>query len=221
MKSLLKLGNVSKQVGHIMIASGIFAAVLAFSKMNYGMAESNYIPIVEKDSTEREKSLNLFTEVAKVLRHPRCANCHPNDNNPRQSDNMHKHLFNVQRGADDRGAIGMRCYSCHGASNNVPSGVPGVPEPNAPNTSRWHLAPLSMGWMGLNDAELGERLLNREMNGNMSPEDLVKHMEEDPLVLWGWNPGPGREPIPISHGEFMHVLKEWVATGAHVPRTGD
>ncbi len=222
MKLLLKSRNITKQVYSITPLVLVFVAALAFNKVRKtNNSESGYYPIAVKDTTEREKSIQKFKEVAKVLRHPRCINCHPSDNYPRQGDDMHKHLFNVQRGNDDRGAIGMKCISCHGASNNKYSGVPGAPEPDDPNKSRWHLAPLSMGWMGLNDAELGERLLNREMNGNMSPEDLVKHMEEDPLVLWGWNPGGDRAPIPIPHEEFMKTLKEWVDTGAHVPKENE
>ncbi|MBP2831853.1 hypothetical protein J8281_06590 [Aquimarina sp. U1-2] len=195
----------------LILASVAYSASLANSN------KSGYVPITVQDSTDRERSLKLFGEVAAVLRHPRCINCHPSDDYPRQGDEMRRHMFNVQRGNHGKGVIGMKCISCHGASNNLASGVPGAPEPDDPLKSRWHLAPLSMGWIGLNDAQLGKRLLDKEQNGNMSPQDLVEHMEEDPLVLWGWDPGEGREPIPIPHDEFVEILKEWVATGAQVP----
>jgi hypothetical protein len=36
-------------------------------------------------------------------------------------------------------------------------------------------------------------------------------MENDWLVLWGWDPGQGRASVPILHQEFVDLLKAWVA----------
>jgi hypothetical protein len=36
-------------------------------------------------------------------------------------------------------------------------------------------------------------------------------------VQWGWNPGKGREPVPIPHAEFVSLLKEWVALDGACP----
>jgi hypothetical protein len=36
-------------------------------------------------------------------------------------------------------------------------------------------------------------------------------------VLWGWNPGEGRTPIPIPKAEFLANAKEWAAKGAACP----
>src|SRR5688500_6443182 len=38
-------------------------------------------------SNRRERSVALFNEASKVLLHPRCVNCHPADDLPRQGDN--------------------------------------------------------------------------------------------------------------------------------------
>jgi hypothetical protein len=35
----------------------------------------------------------------------------------------------------------------------------------------------------------------------------------DLLVVWGWNPGQGREPSPIPHKEFVDHMKVWVVGG--------
>lgn len=35
-----------------------------------------------------------------------------------------------------------------------------------------------------------------------------------PLVLWGWNPGEGRTPIPMKLSEFQARVKDWAAKGA-------
>src|SRR5260221_7019795 len=82
----------------------------------------------------------LFTPIAKVLRDPRCLNCHPVGDRPRQGDDRHFHLQNVTRGLDDMGFVNLRCAACHRDENNAYSGLPGAPN--------WHLAPLSMVWEG-------------------------------------------------------------------------
>ena len=45
----------------------------------------------------RERSIALFTEAGKVLQHPRCVNCHPADDRPRQG--IASRLHQPPRGA--------------------------------------------------------------------------------------------------------------------------
>jgi hypothetical protein len=152
---------------------------------------------------------NPFLRIATVLQHPRCLNCHPLGDNPLQGSDNHPHVMKITRGNDDQGAVAARCYACHRDENNDVSGVPGAPH--------WQLAPVSMSWQGLSPGELCAVLKNPQLNGNRSLADLVKHMDEDKLVQWGWNPGQGREPVPIPHTEFVSLLKEWVALGGACP----
>ena len=151
----------------------------------------------------------LFTPVAAVLRHPRCMNCHPRDDRPRQGEDEHKHLQNIVRGADNLGFVNARCNACHRDENNNDSGVPGAPN--------WHLAPLSMGWKGLNDAELCTALKDESKNGGKDIAALVEHMDKDGLVLWGWAPGGDRAPVSTPHPQFVTELKAWAAAGAPCP----
>ena len=102
----------------------------------------------------------------------------------------------------------MRCDSCHQDANQE-NGVPGAPH--------WALAPLSMGWEGLDDHQLAESLKDESKNGGRSLDRLLEHMTHDPLVLWGWKPGGTRIPVPVSHDDFLQSLKEWIATGAVSP----
>lgn len=157
----------------------------------------------------QEPSADLFAPVATVLRHPRCMNCHPRDDRPRQGEDRHLHLQNVVRGPDGMGFVNARCTACHRDENSDYSGVPGAPS--------WHLAPLSMGWQGLNDAELCTTLKDESKNGGKDIAALVEHMEKDALVLWGWTPGGDREPVSTPHPEFMVQLKAWAAAGAPCP----
>ena len=80
------------------------------------------------------RSAAIFTELGKVLTHPRCLNCHPAGDRPRQGDMARLHQPPVERGADGFGLPAMRCPICHLPANFDAAGVPGNPI--------WHLAPL-------------------------------------------------------------------------------
>ena len=151
-----------------------------------------------------------FDVVYSVLQHPRCVNCHPAGDRPLQFDDGRPHAMNVVRGDDDRGLAGMRCAGCHGGANlPVPHTPPGV-------ASGWRLAPREMVFEGLSKQELAGMLLDPERS-HMTPEQLVEHVERDSLVHWGWDPGPGREPVPVAHADFVAAFRTWIEAGAPVP----
>lgn len=163
----------------------------------------------ETSTVTREAGLAAWEEIKTVLRHPRCLNCHQRDA-PLRGDHAGPHIPRVVRGEQDLGAPGMRCYGCHNEMGNNPtSRTPGAPH--------WQLAPESMLWEGLSDADLCDAIQDPERNGNRSLEDLIRHMQDDPLVLWGWAPGEGREPVPMPHAEFVEAMKRWAAGGAPCP----
>ena len=151
----------------------------------------------------------LFTPIGEVLRHPRCMNCHTVTDFPRQTDSRRRHTQLVMRGVDGFGAPTLRCSACHQDKNVADGKVPGAPH--------WHLAPLSMGWEGLDDRELCLALKDTSKNGNRSVPDLVHHMEFDALVLWGWTPGGNRTTPPYEHADFVNKLKAWADAGAPCP----
>jgi hypothetical protein len=134
------------------------------------------------------------------------------DDTPRVGDDRRIHAMNVMRGDDDQGVPGMRCSSCHQPANQPLALVPGAPH--------WHLAPRAMGWQGLDDRALAQALQDPAKNGGRSLEQVVDHMAHDALVLWGWDPGPGREPIPVPHEAFIRDLRRWVDAGAPLPEAG-
>ncbi len=63
------------------------------------------------------RSAALFTEAAKVLTHPRCMNCHPAGDRPRQGDLRRLHQPPVTRGEDGFGLPALRCPICHQQAN--------------------------------------------------------------------------------------------------------
>lgn len=160
-------------------------------------------------ASRQSESLAAWQKISTVLQHPRCLNCHQ-VNVPLQGDMRRIHVPLVVRGPDNHGVSAMRCANCHNAiGNNPTSGTPGAPH--------WQLAPISMLWQGLSTGQLCRMLKNPQLNGNRTPQALIEHMDKDLLVLWGWNPGKGREPVPMPHKEFVNQMKVWVAGGTACP----
>ena len=185
--------------------------VLAFTeKPTQGQKQPQYEPLATPQSPpDKDKSLKAFSKILTVLKSPRCINCHPTNDVPLQGDVQRLHPFGVVRGGNDQGGLVQKCNTCHHAENNDFANVPGAP--------KWHLAPKSMGWIGLSDDQIAKNLMNKKLNGNRSPKDLVEHMAHDSLVLWGWNPGKGRKTPPVELAEWRIVLKEWLENGAAIP----
>lgn len=159
----------------------------------------------------QERSRALFIEAGKVIQSPRCVNCHPSGDRPLQGQGtgVRLHVPNVVRGADGKGAVGLRCTSCHQAKNNEASGVPGHP--------MWHLAPREMAWEGLGLTSICEQIKDPRRNGNRTLAQIHEHMAHDPLVGWGWMPGAHREPAPGTQAEFGKIIDAWIKTGAACP----
>ena len=169
-----------------------------------------------------EEGREKFRQLATVLQHPRCMNCHPRTDFPRQGDDRHRHAMNVARGPADRGAPGLHCSTCHQSSNQTASGVPGAPASGAPGASDWHLAPLRMAWDDLSVAELCRALLD-PARGGMKPHQFIAHFRTG-LVRWAWSPGAGphgemRNAPPIPYERFMALTREWIDRGAPCPNS--
>lgn len=154
----------------------------------------------------------LFTAFVSVLRHPRCMNCHSQEDFPRQGDDGHQHTMNVRRGASGHGVTAEKCSTCHQDHNLEGAHLP----PGAPN---WGLPPVStpMIWQGLTDGQICQSIKDHKQNRNRNLDQLVEHLTEDRLVMWGWNPGEGRTAIPMPHDEFSAKVKQWQAAGAPCP----
>ena len=163
--------------------------------------------------------LAAWAQVYSVLTSPRCINCHTATNYPQQGDDRHRHFANVIRGPEGKGVPGLNCISCHQEINADSTGVPGG--------HNWHLAPLSMRWQDMNDmtlssAQVCRGVTDRAKNNNLDGNGLLKHHEEEPLVLWAWN--PGRRPDgsmrtlpPLTHAEFVAATRRWVEAGTPCP----
>src|SRR5262249_19035377 len=120
-----------------------------------------------------------------------------------------------------------RCTFCVGPMNNPVTGIPGATDPANPGQPFWSMAPASMAWestpgIPLSGPQLCANLLNKELNGNREPADLLEHIEHEPLVNWAFNPGTrpdgmARTTPPISHQDFIAAFEEWIADGSPCP----
>ncbi len=167
---------------------------------------------------QRDAALAAFPTIQRVLQHPRCQNCHIPGDAPLQHDAGFVHTMGVLRGPDGHGAPGLPCSTCHGESNSPASYGLNAP-PGAPH---WALPPADtkMVFIGLDAAALCETVRNPASNGGKDLDALVKHVAEDKLVLWGWDPGGSRAPVDVPHAEFAAKFKAWADAGAPCPGAG-
>jgi hypothetical protein len=189
---------------------GIFVAVLSTASAQMPAGQELQSPSAFQSIGDRaQRSRAIFAEIGKVLTHPRCVNCHPAGDRPRQTDVSRLHQPPVERGADGLGLPAMRCPICHQQANFEPGRVPGNPD--------WHLAPREMAWEGKTLAEICTQIKDPARNGGRSLEALVEHIGTDHLVGWAWSPGFGRRPAPGTQKQAGALVEAWVKTGAACP----
>ena len=130
MKRGLRLHTAVASAALIGALTTLCAAYGALNRPSNGLAApESFLSIAAAE----QRSATLFTELGKVLTHPRCVNCHPAGDRPRQGDLGRLHQPPVDRGADGFGLPAMRCPICHQRANFEPVRMPGHPQ--------WHLAP--------------------------------------------------------------------------------
>lgn len=160
------------------------------------------------DSSARSQA--MFEEIGRVLTHPRCVNCHPADDSPRQGELHAMHDPPVLRGAGGRGIPTLPCAGCHQDRNVELARVPGAPD--------WHLAPPQMVWMDRSVGTICTQLSDPQRNGGKSLAQVHDHLAHDALVAWGWDPGSGRARPPGSQAQLAALFQAWIDTGAVCPQ---
>jgi hypothetical protein len=210
--------QMARIVKLIIIAGLLFTAVLQFD-WRFDRAEgvddlragkAGVVGTVDQKDDDCARA--AFLAAYKVFMHPRCMNCHPVGDRPLQGDDSHPHAFNVKRGPDGGGKSTLRCAVCHQETNQ-----PGEHRP--PGRPNWRLPPptMRMVFEGRSPGDLCRQLKDPLQNGGKTLEQLIQHVSEDKLVLWGWDPGEGRVKPPLSHDEFARKAREWARAGAACP----
>jgi hypothetical protein len=157
-------------------------------------------------------SAEAFLKASQVLLSPRCFNCHPAGDRPLQGDAQRIHNMQVVRGPEGMGKNGLWCSTCHQEKN--------IPDAELPGAPGWQLpsADMPMVFEKRTPRQLCEQLKDPAQNGHRGPEDIIEHVRDAPIVIWGWHPGPGRTPAPLSHDEFVKLITEWVEKGQACPK---
>jgi len=166
-------------------------------------------------SDDRAAAIAAFATVRQVLQHPRCQNCHIPGDAPLQFDAGLPHQMSVVRGESGIGAPGLPWSTCHEAANPPASFGPHAP-PGAPG---WRLPPpeQKMVFINVPAAELCATIKNPQKNGGKDFDALIRHVAEDQLVGWGWNPGGNRAPVPVPRAELVAKFRQWAAAGGPCP----
>ena len=208
-----------------MAALGVVGAVLAATTAVYGQVQhtatlnpATLRPVASfsgiADRSERSRA--LFNEVAKVVTHPRCMNCHPAGDVPLQGNDQHPHMPPILRGEAGLGVPGVSCSSCHTEKNFTLVGT-GASYKSIPGHPRWQLAPIEFAWEGKTIAQICQQIKDEKRNGGRSLALLQEHFAKDDLVAWGWAPGEGRVPAPGTQAQLGELTQAWIDTGAVCP----
>ncbi len=85
-----------------------------------------------------------------------------------------------------------------------------------------------MKWQDLNDQILPgsavcRTVVDRLKNHSLDGAGLLKHNEEESLVLWAFQPGrrsdgTARAVPPLTHDEFVAATRTWVEAGTPCPK---
>jgi hypothetical protein len=177
--------------------------------------------------TNQTKAIAAFNAAYSVFMHPRCVNCHPAGDSPLRGEDSQPHAgLRLRRGPDGQGVLTLKCTNCHQAQNqqglHMPPGAPNISKDGSldPINPRWHLPPAKtpMIFQGRTAAQLCRQLQDPQQNGGLTAEGLIHHVSNDPLVLWGWNPGEGRTAPPLTHDRFVASVREWLDNGGACPK---
>lgn len=198
-----------RRIPGLLAVAVIFVSVLFILQAQSGRNDRLAYAQAKEDLDASRKA---FLAASRVLLHPRCVNCHPEGERPLTGDRSRPHPMDIERGPDGMGIAGLSCEGCHHDKNmpgrHAPPGAPG-----------WRLPTRQMPMVFENriPRQLCEHLKDPSQNGGRTPEQIVEHVREAPLVLWGWNPGEGRTPAPVPHDEFVAAMTQWAEKGAVCP----
>ncbi|WP_163851387.1 hypothetical protein [Pseudooceanicola aestuarii] len=173
-------------------------------------------------SVTRAEGLAAMARIHEVTTHPRCANCHTGPENIPMwyggaAGPARPHGMNITAGDSRMGVETLPCTTCHRTSDHLRSGLNAPPHAGLD----WQLAPVEFEWFEKSAAEICAQLADPDRNGGRDWMGLAEHLVEDAghrgFVLWGWNPGGGREPAPYDLQSHVDDVLIWGVAGQPCP----
>ena len=203
-------------------AAAVSVIVLATSSAFAETEAPATIDPAAEGSVSVDDGLAAFSRIYEVTRHPRCANCHVGaDHVPMWYGDANgparPHGMNINAGESRIGAETLICSTCHRTSKTLESA------PHAPPRAAldWQLPPVEFEWFGRTAAEICAQLSDPLRNGGRDWVGLAEHLIDDAghlgFVLWGWQPGSGRDPAPYSLQEHVEDVLAWGMAGQPCP----
>jgi len=204
--------NEQKPIARMLAGIVISYALIALLHVCLCSGVSDYAVAYAQTPEDRTTSAKAFLAASQVFFNPRCVNCHPKGDAPLQGDAGRPHTMDVKRGPDGMGKNAMLCTNCHQTAN-----LPGAHMP--PGDPGWLMPPedMPMIFEGRTPHELCLQLKDPAQDGKRTPKEVVEHVRTTTVVLWGWEPGDGRTPVPMPHEIFMKDMTEWLEKGAACP----
>ena len=95
-----------------MACTAVLGLAAATPLVHAAEGAANFQPTPISATPNRQEGLAAFAQLERVLKHPRCLNCHVPDS-PLQGDFSRLHYPPVQRGADGKGVAPLQCATCH------------------------------------------------------------------------------------------------------------
>jgi len=205
-------GDGRKRIARMFAGVVILYTLIAVMHVCLSVGVSDYAVAYPQTPEDRTASAKAFLAASQVFFNPRCVNCHPKGDAPLQGDAGRPHTMDVKRGPDGMGKNAMLCTNCHQTAN-----LPGAHMP--PGDPGWLMPPedMPMIFEGRTPHELCLQLKDPAQNGKRTPKEVVEHVRTTTVVLWGWEPGDGRTPVPMPHEIFVKDMTEWAELGAACP----
>ena len=157
---------------------------------------------------------DAFLFVHKVATSPRCANCHARGDRPIQLDgaDAHFHTMYIHRQFTLSAASASPCHQDHNL--DTPHAPPGAG--NAVQ-GHWRMPPRLKSYDINTTAEELCRIWTSPSNQfeegdpirgvSARPAELLEHVTSDPLVNWGFAPGPGRHAGAFARASTAPAIK--------------
>ena len=174
--------------------------------------------LVRVIADQAERSRALFNEVAKVVTHPRCMNCHPAGEHPTQGNDQHEHMPPTCAARPASASPGVLLGLPHreelhaGRHRRDATRAFRAIRAGSSRRSRWR-------GRASRSARSASSSRTRSATAARSLALLHEHFAKDDLVAWGWAPGEGREPAPGTQQQLGELAQAWIDTGAECPST--